>query len=202
MAFTASVVDCDGWGAAAAKVPAFKSTTAKWVVVHHTAHPNPPADVSQRKLDGAIKLARSIQHDHMVKNGWFDSGHNFLNSTGGFLLEGRHGSLAAAKAGRGIQSAHAPTDAGKLTGGNDSHGIENEGNFMTATMAPEQWSSLVELCTSLCSACGLGPEKIKGHRDFTNTKCPGDWLYGRLPKLRLEVAARLGVALAEGDAQN
>src|SRR5215510_1830967 len=102
MPFTATVVGCAEWGADPAKVAAFKRTTPTWIVIHHTTHPNPPQDRSKRTLPGAIDLAKSIQHDHMVANGWFDSGHNFLNSTGGHLLEGRHGSLDAAKAGQGI----------------------------------------------------------------------------------------------------
>lgn len=202
MAFTATVIGCTEWGAVPAKVGAFSPTTPRWVVVHHTAHPNPPNDVSKRTLDGAFALAKSIQNDHMNKNGWYDSGHNFLNTTAGFLLEGRHGSREAAIAGRGIQSAHAPQSSGKLAGGNNSHGIENEGNFMTAQMAPEQWSSLVELCASLCSSCVLAPTAIKGHRDFTATACPGDWLYAQLPKLRLEVAQRLNITLTETEAKN
>lgn len=195
MGFTASVIGCDEWGAAPPKNAPFKRTTPKWVVVHHAAYPNPPKDRSQRTRDGAITLAREIQHDHMVNRGWFDSGQNFLNSTGGFLLEGRHGSLDAVKVGQCIQSAHAPQDKGKLPGGNESPGIENEGNFMTAQMAPVQWASLVELCASLCDSLKLPPTAIKGHRDFTNTDCPGDWLYGQLPQLRMDVAKRLGVAL-------
>ena len=191
MGFSATVIGCDQWGAAPAKVPAFNQTNPQWIVVHHTDYPNPPHDHSQRSRDGAMALAREIQHDHMVNRKWFDSGHNFLNSTGGFLLEGRHGSLAAVKAGHCIESAHAPHSDGKLSGGNQSPGIENEGTFMTTEMAPVQWASLVELCASLCESLKLTPDAIKGHRDFTATDCPGDWLYGQLPRLRLDVAKRL-----------
>lgn len=202
MAFTATVITCDEWKAAPAKVTAFKRTKPHWIVVHHTAYPNPPNDHSKRTLPGAMSLAREIQRDHMVNRGWYDTGQNFLNSTAGFLLEGRHGSLDAVKAGQCVQSAHAPQSPGKLAGGNDSPGIENEGTFMTTSMAPEQWSSLVELCASLCDSLQLEPTAIKGHRDFTNTDCPGDWLYAQLPKLRIEVAQRLGKALSEQDATN
>ena len=200
MAFTASVISCDEWGAVAPK-GASPRTTPKWIVVHHADYPNPPNDRSQRTRPGAMALAREIQHDHMSR-GWLDSGHNFLNSTGGFLLEGRHGSLDAVKAGQCIESAHAPHSPGKLTGGNESPGIENEGNFMTAQMAPVQWDSLVDLCASLCDSLKLPPTAIKGHRDFTATDCPGDWLYGQLPQLRMDVAKRLGVALPAGAEAN
>ena len=202
MGFTASVISCDEWDAKPAKVAAFKRTTPRWIVVHHADYPNPPDDHSKRTREGAMELAREIQRDHMSRPGWLDSGHNFLNSTGGFLLEGRHGSLDAVRAGQCIQSAHAPQDPGKLPGGNESPGIENEGNFMTATMAPVQWDSLVDLCASLCDSLTLSPTAIKGHRDFTATDCPGDWLYGQLPQLRMDVAKRLGVALPAGAEAN
>lgn len=202
MGFSATVIGCDEWGAAAPKVPAFERTRPRWVVVHHTAHANPPGDPSQRTRDGAMGLAREIQRDHMENHGWYDTGQNFLISTGGFVLEGRRGTLDAVQAGNCVQSAHAPKSDGKLGGGNDSPGIQIEGTFMTEAMAPEQWSSLVELCADLCDALGLPPTAIKGHRDFTATQCPGDWLYAQLPKLRLEVAERLHLALSEADAAN
>jgi N-acetyl-anhydromuramyl-L-alanine amidase AmpD len=69
-----------------------------------------------------------------------------------------------------------PQSAGKLAGGNESPGIETEGTFTTTAMGPVQWASLVELCASLCDALKLAPTAIKGHRDFTDTACPGDWL--------------------------
>jgi N-acetylmuramoyl-L-alanine amidase len=202
MAFTATVITCDQWKAAPAKVAAFRRTTPSWVVVHHTAYPNPPNDRSQRTIEGAMALAREIQHDHMFSRGWYDTGQNFLNSSAGILLEGRHGSLDAVKVGQCVQSAHAPQSAGKLPGGNESPGIENEGTFMTTAMPPQQWSSLVELCASLCASLKLAPTAIKGHRDFTNTDCPGDWLYAQLPQLRLDVAQRLGVTRSAADAAN
>jgi peptidoglycan hydrolase-like protein with peptidoglycan-binding domain len=118
--------------------------------------------------------------------GWVDSGHNLLNTTGGFLLEGRQGSLAAIKQGRSIRSAHAGSAKG-----NESPGIENEGTFTTYQMKAQQWESLVDLCASICSSCKISPDNIKGHRDFTPTQCPGDWLYRQLPRLRQEVRKRL-----------
>lgn len=202
MAWTATVIACDEWGAASPVNGPFERTHPRWIVVHHTAHPNPPRDHSQGTVAGAMGLAREIQRDHMVNRGWSDSGHNFLNSTGGFLLEGRHGTLDAVQDGQCVRSAHAPQSPGKLAGGNESPGIENEGTFMTTSMEPVQWSSLVELCASLCEALDLAPTAIKGHRDFTDTDCPGDWLYAQLPQLRIDVAHRLGNILGPGDAAN
>jgi N-acetyl-anhydromuramyl-L-alanine amidase AmpD len=195
MPFTAKVVTTEQWGARAPKNAPFPRTNPKHIVIHHTDNQNPPNDPSRRTEEGAKQLARNIQKFHMDSNGWSDSGHNFLNTTGGVILEGRHGTLNAVKQGQCIQSAHAAQTDGRLAGGNQSPGIENEGNFMTFEMKQQQWQSLVELCASLCSSCNISPNNIRGHRDFTNTDCPGDWLYAQLPRLRRDVATQLNIQL-------
>lgn len=204
MPFTATVIASSAWGAKSPKPGTFpfKKTVPRYVIVHHTDNQNPPNDPSKGTMQGAIRFARNIQKFHMDTNGWSDSGHNFLNTTGGFILEGRHGSLDAVKKGFCIQSAHAAQDRGKLANGNQSPGIENEGNFMTFKMGQKQWDTLVELCASLCSSCNISPANIKGHRDFSNTDCPGDWLYSQLPRLRKEVTAKLALKLTPEELDN
>lgn len=196
------VITTDKWGAVDVSASPFPRTNPRFVIIHHTSHGveslrgtdiNPPRDTSGRTQSGAEKLARTFQDVHMNRreDPFADSGHNFLNSTGGFLLEGRHGSLEAIKAGQCVRSAHAAQDPGKLPDGNLSPGIENEGNFMDFHMVPAQWDSLVALCAGICKSCNIAPSQIRGHRDFSFTDCPGDWLYDQLPKLRAEVSARL-----------
>jgi hypothetical protein len=192
MPFTAKVITTTQWGARDAIEDSFDLTRPMYIVIHHTGDPNPPNDRSKGTLPGAKQLARDTQSFHMG-NGWSDSGHNFINTTSGLLLEGRHGTLNAVRKGFCVRSAHAAQQGDLLARGNESPGIENEGNFMTAKMGQKQWDSLVELCVSLCSSCGVSPENIRGHRDFSNTDCPGDWLYAQLPKLQQEVATNLGL---------
>lgn len=186
MPFTASVISAKEWGARAPKQWP-EETRPQYIIIHHTDTPNPPKDLSRGTVEGAKQLARSIQSAHMNEFGWNDSGHNFLNTTGGILLEGRQGSLDAIKRGRCVRSAHAGNAKG-----NESPGIENEGKFMTYQMNTKQWESLVELCASICSSCKIDPDSIRGHRDFSSTDCPGDWLYSQLPRLRQDVRKRLG----------
>jgi hypothetical protein len=204
MPFTAKVITAAEWGARTPKAETFpfKRTVPRYVIVHHTDNENPPNDPSSRTIEGALRFARNIQKSHMDENKWSDSGHNFLNTTGGFILEGRRGSLDAVKQGFSIQSAHAAQDPGKLANGNQSPGIENEGNFMTFQMGQKQWESLVELCASLCDSCKVSPTNIRGHRDFSNTDCPGDWLYSQLPRLRKQVADKLGLQFAPEELEN
>jgi Putative peptidoglycan binding domain/N-acetylmuramoyl-L-alanine amidase len=194
MPFTAKVITTAQWGARDA-IESFDLTKPMYIVIHNTGDPNPPNSRSQGTLAGAKKLARETQAFHMDGNEWSDSGHNFLNTADGFILEGRHGTLGAARKGLCVRSAHAAQDGDRLSRGNESPGIENEGNFMTFAMGQKQWDALVELCVSLCSSCDIDPENIRGHRDFSNTDCPGDWLYEQLPKLQAEVAKKLGISL-------
>lgn len=199
MSFDVHVVTAPEWDAVR-KGP-FQRTIPKFIVVHHTDNSNPPNDPSRGTLEGAKAFARSIQADHF-RRGFSDSGHNFLNTTGGFVLEGRHGSLVAVEQGFCVKSAHARQDPHKLAGGNDSPGIENEGNFMQHDIQSPQWDRLVELCAALCRSCHLSPESIRGHREFSDTDCPGDRLFARLPQLRAEVAAKLGVLMDEDTLAN
>lgn len=191
MPFTASVISAKEWGARPPKQWP-EQTRPQYIVIHHTDTPNPPKDLSRGTSAGAKELARSIQRAHMNEFGWNDSGHNFLNTTGGVLLEGRQGTLDAIKQGRCVRSAHSGSAKG-----NESPGIENEGNFMTYQMNAKQWDSLVDLCVSICSTCKIDPDNIKGHRDFTPTKCPGNWLYSQLPRLRQEVRKQLSLPVDE-----
>ena len=63
-------------------------------------------------------------------------------------------------------------DPGKLSKGNESPGIENEGNFMSLPMGDTQWASLVILCIELCRALSVQPSKIRGHREFSRRGFP------------------------------
>ncbi|MEV0051955.1 N-acetylmuramoyl-L-alanine amidase [Saccharopolyspora shandongensis] len=158
------------------------------IVVHHTASPN----VDDTSQEAAFALARQIQDFHMDSNGWKDTGQNFTNSRGGWLLEGRHRSLEVLTAGdQHVQGAHAGAENPV------SLGIENEGTYIDTDVPEDLWDSLVLLCTYMVSQYGIEPGEIYGHRDFMATECPGDVLYGRLPELREAVGAAAGRAVVQ-----
>ena len=144
MSFTASVITTKEWGSDPPRNAPFRRTVPRYVVIHHTFKRR---NLSGGTIDGAKETASSIQHYHMgPDNFWSDSGHNFFHCKGGILLEGRHGSIAAAKAGFSVQSAHA---------------LQND------------------------------PVNIRGHREFSDISCPGDWLYGQIGRLQAEVRSSL-----------
>jgi len=178
------IVDCAGWGARAnsAVVPIWNQRPVK-ILVHHMATPN-QADVSRA---AAFAVARSVQNFHMDRRGWLDTGQHFSISRGGFVMEGRHRSLEVLTIGkRQVEGAH-------CTGQNIvSIGIENEGTYSTVDPPAALWNRLRDMCAYICRRYGIRPTEIYGHRDFKNTACPGDRLYGMLPRLRTEVGGLLG----------
>ncbi|MEV6110635.1 N-acetylmuramoyl-L-alanine amidase [Streptomyces sp. NPDC051940] len=185
---TSYVIDCAGWGARPPKSATQISPLAtQKIVVHHMAFPN-TTDYSR---DAAIALARKCQDLHMDTNGWIDTGQHFTVSRGGYVLEGRHGSLGALTSGTyQITGAH-------CVGENQRGiGIENEGTYVDETPPQALWASLVMLCTTIGAQYGLGGHQIFGHWDFNNTQCPGAAFYRQFPALRLEVARGLGQSFA------
>lgn len=176
---------CEEWGARPpAQAPTIIDSKPARILIHHTATEN----VTDYSLAHACEHAQWIQNLHMDSNGWIDTGQHFTNSRGGFLMEGRHQSLAALRAGnRMVEGTHCP---GQNT---SAIGIENEGTYTSVEPPPGQWDSLVSFCAYTCAQYGISPNDIYGHRDFLSTTvCPGDRLYALLPSLRQEVAHVIG----------
>ena len=172
------------WGAVAPKRgPRVIDRPPDHIIVHHTASPN-TGDVSRAHAFG---LSRQIQRFHMETNGWDDIGEQLTISRGGFVMEGRAGSLAA------IARNALVVGAQSLHHNRHTLGIENEGTYVKDDVPRKLWRSLVEVCAWLCDAHDLDPATaIVGHRDYNSTDCPGDVLYRRLPRLRKEVAHIIG----------
>ncbi|CAL9393832.1 N-acetylmuramoyl-L-alanine amidase [Streptomyces sp. DH-12] len=150
------------------------------IVVHHTVSAN-SADHSRAQ---AHAHAHWVQDLHMDGNGWVDTGYNFLVSRGGWITEGRTGSLTALTGGRTfVLGAH--------TSGQNSAaiGIACEGAYHAGAQPPEaQWEVLVTLCAYACDQYGIASTQIFGHKDYGSTQCPGVY-HDMLPQLRAEVAA-------------
>ncbi|MDQ0991704.1 N-acetylmuramoyl-L-alanine amidase [Streptomyces sp. V3I7] len=175
---------CAAWGARSPSSPVHLVTARPHkILVHHTATAN-STDYSQAH---AFSLARAIQKSHMDSRGFLDSGQHFLTSRGAHVMEGRHHSLSTLQGGaRMVESAH-------CTGQNTvAIGIENEGTYSTVEPRGAQYDALVGLCERICRQYGLRAYQIYGHRDFANTTCPGDRLYALLPRLRQDLADRIG----------
>ncbi|QJY45961.1 N-acetylmuramoyl-L-alanine amidase [Pseudonocardia broussonetiae] len=178
------ILDCAAWGARPnSRIVNVVTQRPVKILVHHTATPN----VTDLSRGAADSLARGIQDFHMDRRGWLDSGQHFTISRGGFVLEGRHRSLEVLRGGRQqVEGAH-------CTGQNFvAVGIENEGTYTDTEPTGVLWDRLREMCAYVCGQYGIAPTEIYGHRDFKDTLCPGDVLYGMLPRLRGEVGDALG----------
>jgi hypothetical protein len=177
-----SIASCGAWGARPPSGPVtVDNHRPNKIIIHHTALAN-STDYSPAH---AFQNAREIQNLHMDRNGWIDSGQHFTNSRGGWLTEGRSGSLYALLHGQTmVQGAH-------CVGQNDQAiGIENEGTYLTEQPPAALWNRLIDLCVFTCQQYAIAAPEIYGHLDFNATQCPG-LLHDRLPELRSAVAGRL-----------
>jgi hypothetical protein len=150
-------------------------------IFHHSAGHVPNLSAGETYAE-ACAYARSIQNYHMDSNGWVDSGHNFLVTRGGFILEGRHRSIEQVRKGQMVVSAHCP-------GQNEQPGIEIE-HIDPEKMTLIQREAAVWLFAWIARSCAFPGKSIDGHRDHFATACPGS-LYGQLPQFRIDVATAL-----------
>jgi hypothetical protein len=176
------VVSTGAWGARPAERKAIvRSRPPRYVVIHHTSTRN-VADYSRA---WAYRLARGIQRSHQAR-GWGDSGQHFTISRGGYVLEGRTGSFAAARMGRMTIGTHVRNT------NDDTVGIECEGNYNHVMPPRALIDSLVRMCAWLCVQYDLDPDDaIVPHRKFNDTDCCGDTFVAALPRLRRQVAEAL-----------
>lgn len=179
-----TIRDCHAWGA---RDPSGNLTVIagrpKYILIHHTATENRDNVGS----DDLNELAKAIQDFHMDTNGWVDSGHQFLVNRGGLIAEGRHRSLETLRGGRSFIEGSQCTDHN-----DDSIGIENQGTYSEADPPPAMLTSLRALLAFACVRYRVSPAHLYGHRDFSDTVCPGDRLYAMLPALRSQVGRLLG----------
>lgn len=150
----------------------------KLAFVHHTVGTNDygPED------SAAIVLA--VAKFHRSVNGWSDIGYNLLVDKYGQVFEGRAGGIERAVV--GAQAA----------GFNSvSTGVANLGTFSSVEQSEaglNALSALIAWKLALHGAPVIGKvtangktfDRISGHRDANATECPGDALYGELPRIR------------------
>ena len=177
------VIPCAEWGAAPPKGAIARTGKPGRTIFHHTAGHVPNLSAGETYAE-ACAYARVIQQGHF-RNGWVDTGNNYLITRGGFILEGRHGSHAAVLSGHMVVSAHCP-------GQNDQPGIEHEHNG-TEQMSPIQREASVWLHALICKSTGIIPSNIQPHKRYFATACPGN-LAAALPGFRKDVAAALAPA--------
>ncbi|XP_062842958.1 peptidoglycan recognition protein 5 [Trichomycterus rosablanca] len=124
------------------------------------------------KRTQSIEQLTYIQHLHIQQRQFQDIGYNFLVDQAGVVYEGR---------GWGVVGAHAKTH------NLNSVGVAFMGNFNDETPSMAALSAVRALFRYGMKEGFLSPDcVILGHRDVSDTECPGENLYSVLHTLRLK----------------
>lgn len=173
--------------------------------VHHTVGAN---DYTMAEVPAIL---RSIQAFHMDSNGWDDMGYNFLVDRFGRVWEGRGGGVE-----RSVIGAHA---GGFNT---NSTGVAILGTFRDVAAPSAATAAVARLLSWKLPFHGVDPASqtaieskgstrysagtvvtlpnVAGHRDVSQTACPGSRLYERVPQIRADAAAGAAIAVPYSDA--
>jgi hypothetical protein len=183
------------WGANPANcTPSYCNTTH--VAMHHTASASEYTSTSWSQCAANVK---ATQVYHMQTRGWCDIGYNYLVCPHGDIFEGRGG-------GDNVRGAHDGYNCGSM-------GVAMMGYFhapYAQTLNAAMKDSFVDLAAWKCDQQNIDPlgsswyaglgaveQNLYGHRDVSNTACPGDFAYAELPLLR----ARIDTAINGGGTQ-
>jgi len=168
VSYSAPIGDADvhtrsEWGARSTRCST-QLGSAWRMAIHHTETPTNDSVSPEARL-------RNIQSYHMDVRGWCDIGYHYLMSRDGRLWEGRPGHLLGAHAGAGNNSGNI--------------GISVMGSHDSTPITDTQIDSLVRLIVGLADRHGIAVDrsKIKGHREYKSTSCPGDALYAQLDEI-------------------
>jgi hypothetical protein len=170
------LVERAAWGARPPVLPMRPHTPVR-VTIHHTATPQDRTRTVAAKLR-ALQLFS--QRDDSLAGGrrkpaWPDVPYHFYVAADGSVGEGRDWRYVGDS-----NTAYDPT--GHLL-------IVVEGNFERDTLSSAQRRTLEILVPALARRFRIPPERLATHRDFAETRCPGEHLYAELPRLRALVAA-------------
>ena len=128
------------------------------LTIHHTD------EIAGIMQGSDTEVVRFIAHLHRDRAGWADIGYHFLIGRDGRVYEGRP---------MDIQGAHAGGDNNR-----NNIGIAVIGAFGNHLPNHRQMNTLTKLVPDLSKQHRLDAHQLFAHRDFTNTECPGDALYG------------------------
>lgn len=145
------------------------------IIIHHTA--------TTGNLDNPKQAIRDIYHYHAVTRGWGDIGYNYIVDQEGKIYEGRYG-------GEGVIGAHSGS------GNHGSIGIAILGNFEENPVSDKILAAVGQFmykkskihgfkASSSSSFRGEDMPNVFGHRDIMKTACPGQYLYSKIPALRI-----------------
>ncbi len=150
------------WGARAPRC--VSSHSPNRITIHHTATP------TNDSLSVPARL-RQIQAFHQDVNGWCDIGYQYLASRDGRLWKGRGA--------RQLGAHVANNNTGNV-------GISVIGTYTSTNPTEHQLNRVAALVRGLHNEFNIPitSAKVKGHRNYGGTTCPGNKLYGKLGTIR------------------
>ncbi|MDO5618916.1 peptidoglycan recognition protein family protein [Kocuria sp.] len=113
------------------------------------------ANTGAYSLGAAQQVARAAQ-DAALAQGQPDSAHHFLIARGSQIMEGRHGSMAAAARGDSFVE-------GSLIGGHNAQVVTVlvEGDYSVERPTQAMYANLVHLSAYLCQQYGMAPANVR-----------------------------------------
>jgi len=155
--------------------------TYDYMTWHHAAGYS-----AENEEEGKAQM-RAMQDLHQNVRGWSDIGYQFGIDRAGNLYQGRpfmDNSTSLSQVPTLAQGAH----VGGANTGNIGVVIMGcyhppEGAHCEQEITPEAFATYINLFAFLSERYGVEPEFIRGHRDFSQTACPGDNNYVRIPEL-------------------
>lgn len=174
-----ALIGRSAWGAKPYKGTPQPLKKVEWVTVHHTA-----TAVLPLTYEAGRQQVQAVQQMHFDR-GWSDVGYHFLLSQDGTWWQGRAQSTPQAKLLDGLAlGSHV---GGRNTG---NVGVSVMGYFHAPKnhrMTDEATAALRAMLKALCERYSLDGSRIRGHKEWAATDCPGSLLMPVVAQIRAEL---------------
>ncbi len=163
------------WGASRPVLPMNAHTPTR-ITIHHTGTRQAPTRSLAEKMQA---LQRFSQREDSLADGrrkrqWADIPYHLYIAVDGAVAEGREW--------RYVGDSNTPYDP---TG---HYLIVLEGSFDIDTLTSGQRRALDALVVAAARRWRIPADRLGGHRDYAQTRCPGRNVYAELPRLRARIA--------------
>ena len=158
------VTSRSGWGARNAGTICGSRHNPRWITIHHTVTPTPDSVSAPQRM-------RGIQAYHMDSNGWCDIGYHFVVGHDGTVYQAR--------------ASHEHTGAHVGGHNTDNVGVSYMGDFTSVTPSAAMYENGGRIVGWVATNYGvpLDRSRVRGHREWGSTACPGNSLYPTLQRI-------------------
>lgn len=174
----AGVLSRQQWGARARTCGTQESSKSR-MAIHHTAGNTGVADYA-----GAL---RGTQAYHMDTRGWCDIGYHFVVTSDGRVWEGREASIRGGHVANDNTGNIGIVFMGCFSGGGC---VYSSGTVPETSVTSAMISSAGGLVRTLADWYGIAVnrDRIRAHRGYASTDCPGSSMYARIDDILLAAA--------------